>query len=47
VRPELLQFDFASLIVLPEREQMHAWGEAVGMTGVQFDRDFAVAALRF
>jgi hypothetical protein len=47
VRPKLLQFDFASLIVLPEREQAHAWGEAVGMTGVQFDRDFAAAALRF
>jgi len=47
VRPKLLQFDFASLIVLPEREQVHAWGEAVGMAGVQFDRDFAMAALRF
>ena len=34
VRPKSLQFDFASLIVLPEREQAHAWGEAVGMTGV-------------
>jgi hypothetical protein len=47
VRPKLLEFDLASLIVLPEREQVHAWGEAVGMAGVQFDRDFAVAALRF
>jgi len=47
VWPKFFQFDFAPLIVLSQRKQVHAGGEAVGVTGVQLDSDLAVAALRF
>jgi hypothetical protein len=47
VRPKFFQLNFAPLIVLSQRKQVHAGGEAVGVTGVQLDSDLAVAALRF
>jgi len=47
VRPKSFQFDFAAIVILAQRKQMHAGREAIGMTGMQFNRDFAVAALRF
>ena len=47
VWPEFFQFDFASFVVLPQREQTHAGREAVGMAGVQLDGNFATTALRF
>ena len=47
MRPKFFQLNFAPLIVLSQRKQVHAGGEAIGTTGVQLDSDFAVAALRF